>query len=505
LLDFSIYIKAIEVITSIKMLFLIVVGVGSGIIVGALPGLTATMATALLASLTFGWDIYPTLVLIISVWVGAVYGGNKSGILLNIPGTPAALATSFDGYPMAKHGEGAFAMGVATIGSFLGGLIGAIVLAIGAPFIAEIGLKFGPLEYLLLIIWGLTAVGSVSGDSIKKGILTAGLGLAISCIGLDIVYGSGRFTFGFVQLKAGIHFVPALIGAFGFSEVLIQLERRGDNPVAREIGAKSLKNYFEAFAKQISLTLRSAGLGSIIGSIPGIGGEISSIVAYDHARRTVKNPSREFGEGAYEGVLAAETANNSALGGALIPLLTLGIPGDAVTAIILGVLFIHGIRPGPLVFKEEQVFFGIIVLVVVIAHFVMLWLGFAGNRILSQVVKIPASTLMPVVVILSVIGSYAIQTRIFDIYVMLVFGILGYLLKKGNYPIGPLVLGVILGQMADNNLRRSIALYRGELVFKFLTRPIALVLTILIVLTLLSQTRLLSKFIGFCRNKFSKT
>jgi putative tricarboxylic transport membrane protein len=501
----EIYLKAIIfVVSSPQLLFLIVIGVGAGIVVGALPGLSATMATALLTSLTFGWDIYPAIVLIISVWAGAVYGGNKSSILINIPGTPAALATAFDGYPMFKLGEASYGMGVATIGSFIGGLFGAIVLAVCAPLVAKIALKFGPPEYFLLVVWGLTAIGSISGKSIAKGFLTACLGLAVSTVGLDIMYGTGRFTFGYVQLQGGIHFVPVLIGAFGLAEVLIQIEGRRKISIERKVSVDTLRDYFLAFFRQIPLTLRCSIIGSIIGAIPGIGAEVASIVAYDHAKHSVKKPSRPFGEGAYEGVLAPQTANNAALGGALIPLLTLGIPGDAVTAIILGVFFIHGIRPGPLFFSQGKYFFAIIVVVIILAHFTMLWLGLAGNKMFASIIRVPIPILMPIVVALSVVGSFAIQNRVFDVYMMVIFGIIGYFLKKEDYPIGPLVLGIILGNMADGELRRTLALYENEIFRAFLTRPITIILIILILLTILSKSNFSKKFLSLFFGKFKK-
>jgi putative tricarboxylic transport membrane protein len=501
----EIYLNAIIfVVFSPQLLFLIIIGVAAGIVVGALPGLSATMATALLTSLTFGWDIYPAIVLIISVWVGAVYGGNKSSILINIPGTPAALAAAFDGYPMFKLGEASYGMGVATIGSFIGGLFGAIVLAFGAPLVAKIALKFGPPEYFLLVVWGLTAIGSISGNSMAKGLLTACLGLAVSTVGLDIMYGTGRFTFGYVQLQGGIHFVPALIGAFGLAEALIQIEGQRNISIDSKIGVDTVRDYFLAFFKRFFLTLRCSILGAVIGAIPGIGAEVASIVAYDHAKNSVKNPSRPFGEGAYEGILAPQTANNSALGGALIPLLTLGIPGDAVTAVILGVLFIHGIRPGPLFFNEGKSFFAIIVVVVILAHFAMIWLGLMGNKMFASIIKVPISVLMPIVVALSVVGSFAIQNRVFDVYMMLLFGIIGYFLKKGDYPIGPLVLGIILGNMADGELRRTLALYEGEVFRAFLTRPITIILIIVIATTILSQSNFTKKLVGTIFSKFKK-
>jgi putative tricarboxylic transport membrane protein len=484
----SLLAKAILILVSPRMLFLVVAGVAAGIVVGALPGLSVTMAVALLTSLTFGWDIQSALVLMISIWVGGCYGGSKSAVLLNIPGAPAAVATGFDGYPLARLGEAAFGMGVATVASCLGGLFGTGVLAVAAPAIAEIGLKFGPPEYFLLVMWGLTTVGSLSAKSLSKGLLSACLGLAVSMVGLDTMYGTGRFTFGSIELAGGIHFVPALIGVFGLSEVLLHLEKRRVKTVAERIGADTFKRYLSAFAKHVPLTLRCAVIGTIIGAIPGIGGEIASLVAYDHAKRTVKRPTRQFGEGAYEGVLAPETANNAAIGGALIPLLTLGVPGDAVTAVILGVLYIHGIRPGPLVFNQDRLFFAVIVLVCALAHIVMLWLGFAGNRWLARVVTVPLPVLMPIVVLLSVVGSFAVQNRIFDVYLMVAFGLAGYLLKKADFPVGPVILGVILGPMADGELRRTLALYEGDVLRAFVTRPISLVLAVLVGFTVLSQS-----------------
>jgi putative tricarboxylic transport membrane protein len=503
-MDLSNLMDAVAIMFSFKIIFIIIIGVGAGIVVGVLPGLSATMAVALLTSLTFGWSIYPAIILMISTWVGACYGGSKSSVLINIPGTGAAFATTFDGFPMAQNGQSAYAMGVATVASTVGGLFGAILLAGGAPMVAKIGLQFGPPEYLLLVIWGLTAIGSVSGKSFGKGVLTACLGLAVSMVGLDTIYGIGRFTFNNIQLQGGINFIPALIGAFGLAEVLIQLEKQSAKSVAGEIGADSLRNYFMDFFRQIPLTLRCSVIGAIIGAIPGIGGEVASVVAYDHAKRTIKKPSKPFGEGAYEGVLAPETANNAAIGGSLIPLLTLGIPGDAVTAILLGALIIHGIRPGPLVFNQGGCFFGVIVLTVILAHFAMLWLGLSMNKLLAMVVRIPTSVLMPIVITLSVVGSFAVENRIFDVYLMLIFGIIGYFLRKGDYPIGPFVLGTILGNMADGELRRTFALYGGELHRAFLMRPIALTLIFLIVMTIFSQSKMIKTLLSRFFLKFKK-
>lgn len=481
-------IAAFGTVATPRMLFLIVAGVASGIVVGALPGLSVTMAVALLTSLTFGWPVMPALVLMLSVWIGGCYGGSKSAILLNIPGAPPAIATALDGYPLARQGKAGHAMGFAIIGSVVGGLIGVAVLATMAPWVAELGLKFGPPEYFLLVVLGLTMLGSLSSKSLVKGILSGCLGVAVAMIGLDTMYGTGRFTFGSVQLAGGIHFVPALIGIFGISEVLTQVEALGTPRQAIEAGVLRVREYLASFRRFLPLTLRSAVIGTFIGAIPGIGGEIACLVAYDQARRTVKKPTAEFGKGAYEGVLAPEVANNAAIGGALIPMLTLGIPGDAVTAVILGMLFIHGLRPGPLVFTQDLTFFWVIVIASVVANFFLLALGFLCARWMAKVVTVPMSLLMPIIVCLSVVGAFAVQNRMFDVYLVFLFGIIGFLLRKGGFPTGPVILGLILGPMADGELRRTLAMYDGSALKAFSTRPISLVLIAVILLTLAGQS-----------------
>lgn len=480
---------AISIVASPQMLLLIVAGVAVGIVVGALPGLSVTMAVALLTSVTFGWPVMPALVLMLAVWVGGCYGGAKSAILLNIPGAPPAIATGLDGYPLAQQGKAGHAIAIAVGSSVTGGLFGTAVLASIAPWVAELGLAFGPPEYFLLVLVGLTLLGSLSSRSLLKGLLSGGLGLAIAMIGTDPMFGTPRFTFGSVALAAGVHFVPVLIGIFGISEVLTQVERIGrTSGKLMDIGLTRLRDYLAIFRNCLPLTFRSAAIGTFIGAVPGIGGEVACLVAYDQARRTVKKPSAEFGKGAYEGVLAPETANNAAIGGALIPMLTLGIPGDAVTAVLLGMLYIHGLRPGPLIFAADITPFWVIVLSLVLANFALLFLGYACARWMAKVVSVPMSVLMPIVTGLSVVGSFALQNLIFDIYVAMFFGLLGYLLRKADFPVGPTVLGVILGRMADGELRRTLAMYHGDALTAFLTRPVCLILLAVILVTVLGQT-----------------
>lgn len=494
------FLEALVTILSFQNIFLIIIGVSSGIFIGALPGLSGSMAIALLISFTYKWELYPALIMMISVWVGAVYGGSKTSILINIPGTPAAVATSFDGFPLAKKGDAAYGIGLATLGSLIGGIIGALFLAILAPPIARFGLKFGSAEFFLLACWGLTAISSVSGNKLSKGILTAAMGLTLSTIGMDPMTGFGRFTFGKIQFMGGISFIPVLIGAFGLSEVFIQFEKILSKPTILELNKFSIRKYVKDIRRYISLITRCGIIGSVIGSIPGIGGEVASIVAYDHAKNSVKNPSTPFGEGAYEGIIAPETANNAALGGALIPLLTLGIPGDALTAVLLGAMHVHGLRPGPLVFNYDKTFFFVIVLAVFIAHLGMAFLGMVGNKTLAKIVTIPKSILLPIIVILSVVGSFAIQNRLFDVYIMVFFGFVGYGFKKFNYPIGPLVLGIILGNLADTSLRRTLMMFEGNILRAVYSNPISIILILLIFITVINQTQ----FFTVMKNKLFK-
>ncbi|MDA8354686.1 MAG: tripartite tricarboxylate transporter permease [Firmicutes bacterium] len=475
--------------TDPKLFFIAAFGTFAGFIIGALPGLSVTMAATLLVSLSYTWDTIPAIVLIIGVFFGGVYGGSRSAILLNIPGTPSSLAATFDGYPLAQRGESGLAIGYATVYSVLGGLLGIAVLATASPLISSIALSFAPRDYFLMMLLGILVVGSVGSKDLPKSIFVAGLGIIIGLVGMDSLTGVDRFTFGSVELKGGINFIACMLGLFGLAEVLHQLRHLKKNRM-NDISGQFLPSCAQ-FLRFLPLSIRTSAIGVLIGSLPGAGGEIASLMAYDHAKRTVKKPSRPFGKGAYEGVLAPDTANMSAIGGALIPMLTLGIPGDAVTAVILGGLMIQGLTPGPLLIQSSPDLFGVIIGAGIIsAVFVFIW-GMLGLSTFARIVLIPKHILLPIIAFLTVVGAYAIRNSVIDVYWMITFGIVGYLMKRYRFPTGSMVLGIILGPMMEGHFRRAIMIEQGSLLgltTSLFTHPISFLLTFAIVFTLVTQT-----------------
>lgn len=483
--------------TSPYLLFLTAAGTFAGIYVGAIPGLSVTMAVSILISFTFKWHVNEALALIAGIFLGGVYGGSRSAILLNIPGAPAAIATGLDGYPLAKRGEAGTAIGLTTVVSVLGGFVGILALAIAAPAISKLSLLFAPRDYLLLAIWGILLVGSLSGESLAKGVFAGALGVLLGMVGLDPMTAEGRFTFGSVALSGGIPYVAAMIGFFGVAEVLVQLHTLDVKPVKQNV-SKILPSW-KLLVKYLPLGLRSSSIGVVIGALPGAGGDIAALMAYDHAKRTTRNPSRPFGEGAYEGLVAPESANNAAVGGAYIPMLTLGIPGDAVTAVIIGALYIHGLKPGPMMLIETPHLFWFCVGNLTLANIFLLPLGLSGIKLFARIVETPKPILLPLILVLSAVGTYAIQNNPVDIYWMLGFGVLGYFLKMYGYQVGPVILGIILGPLMDKSYRQAmISTGDAPLGFlgEFLTSPISAILIAALALTVLSQTALWRRITG---------
>jgi putative tricarboxylic transport membrane protein len=461
-----------------------------GMYVGAIPGLSGTMALALLLSFTYGWGVLPALGAMIGIHVGACFGGSRSAILLNIPGTPAAIATAFDGYPLAQQGKAAKAIGVSVVQSFLGGLIGCIALLTLTPIIANFALSFSPRDYFLLAMMGLTLISGLSGKSFWKGIFCGMLGLLIGTVGLDYATGGERYSFGNIYLTTGVNFIIAMIGLFGFSEALVQL-RNNTKPIVQEVD--NLKFSFKGTRKYGLVTLQSSIIGMIIGALPGTGGDIASLFAYDQAKRMVKHPTVPFGKGAIEGLVASESANNAAAPAAYIPMLTLGIPGDAASALIIGALYIHGLNPGPMLMIQNPSVVGIIVGGMIVAQFCILAVGFTGIKAFAKITEIPKNILMPIILVLCVVGSYAINDSMMDVVWMVGFGIFGYFLSRHDYPSGPIILGIILSNLFESNLRRTITLAQFNAIdfFKgFITSPLSFVLTLIIVLIILKQTPL---------------
>ncbi|MEW9674307.1 tripartite tricarboxylate transporter permease [Ammoniphilus sp. 3BR4] len=474
----------------IKLLLLIAVGTLFGVIKGLLPGLSVTMAVTLLVSLTYTWETIPALVTMIAVFYGGVYGGARSAILVNIPGSASSLAATFDGYPLTKRGEAGVAIGIATLYAAIGGLIGLLVLSLAAPYLGEFALGFAARDYFLIMLLGLLLVGGLGGDSLPKAIFVAGLGITLGLVGMDTLTGVERFTFGNLELKSGINYIACMLGLFGLSEVLLQLHNLGKTKVDVVIG-KVLPPLMYLI-KFLPLTIRTSLIGVIVGALPGAGGEISTLVAYDHAKKTVKNPTRPFGKGAYEGLVAPEVAVMSTNGGAMIPMLTLGIPGDAVTAVLIGAMTIHGLKPGPMLMIESPELFWIIVGAAMLSLvFILIW-GLSAISFFAKVILIPKHILMPIIIFFTVIGSYGINNSVVDVYWMIAFGVLGYFMKLYKFPTGPMVLGIILGPLMDSYLRRAIITEEGSVLgflASLVAHPISFVLTFIVVITILSQTR----------------
>lgn len=481
-------INDILTIIDLNFIFLVFIGSLAGFFIGAMPGLSVTMATALLVSLTFTWEAKSALALIMGVYVVGVYSGAITAILVNIPGAPSSIATTLDGYPLAKKGKGLIAIRVTTYYSFLGTIFGILMLAVSARHMAKLALAFTPMDYFLLALFGITTVGSLTSKDFLKGLIVAFIGVFISMIGIDPMIGISRFTYGSINLQRGISVIPVLIGLFGFSELLMQLYKGEDDPIeemdigGEKIGLKEILSHWK-------LGLKSSLIGAVIGALPGAGGPVASLIAYDHGKRTTRNNKVAFGEGAVEGLVASEAANNACIGGALIPMLTLGIPGDAVTAVILSAFYIHGLRPGPLLFSETPEMFAIIIAGGVVGSISLLILGLTIAPLVSRLLNISKSYLLPIVALLCIIGSYGASTNSFDILLMLIFGVVGFLMRINGYPIAPMVLGLVLGGLMDSNFRRAMALLSSSdnIFLDIFTKPITVILMTLVLISVISN------------------
>lgn len=464
-----------------SILLISILGVVVGIIVGALPGLTATMGVALLLPMTFGMDPAPALLLLSGVYFGGIYGGSITAILLRTPGTPAAAATAIDGYALTQRGMAGKALTVATVSSFTGGTISVFILMFLAPILANFALKFSAPESFALAMFGISIIASISGVSLVKGLISGTAGLLIATVGLDPMQGFPRFTGGITELMSGIPFIPIMIGLFAASEAFKSLE---EMDIKENVKTK-IQNFgiTRKDARKILPTiLRSTGMGTFIGIVPGAGADIASFVSYNEAKRFSKNKD-EFGKGSIEAVAACESGANACTGGALVPLLTLGIPGDSVTAVMLGALMVQGLQPGPLLFKDSGDLVYTLFSGMILCYVAMLIIGLFAARYFAKVTEIPKAILTPVILMLCVVGSYAINNNLFDVIIMLVAGVIGYYMQKYDFPASPIVLAIILGPMAESQFRRALTLSNGSYDI-FYTRPITLVLLLLSVITL---------------------
>ncbi len=466
------FMEGLSMVLTIKVTLLMTAGVAFGIVFGAIPGLTATMGVALGLPITFSMTPIEGLAFLCAIYIGGVSGGLISAILLKIPGTPSSIATTFDGSPMAARGEAGRALGIGITYSFIGTIFSLLALMFIAPPIADIALKFGPFEYFAVSIFALTIISSLSEGSMIKALMSGVLGIGVTTIGAAPIDGFPRFTFGNSALDAGFDILSVLIGMYAVAEVL---EMAGNSSAEEKVNTKfkirGLGFSFKEFKGQIVNMVRSALIGIGVGILPGLGGATSNLIAYAAAKNSSKHPEK-FGTGIMDGIVASETSNNASVGGALIPLLTLGIPGDAVTALMLGGFMIHGLTPGPLLFTNNgSLVYGIFI-ALFIATVLMFVLEFFGIRIFTYILKIPKHVLYPFVIVLSVIGAFGLNNRISDVYALLIFGFLGYGMNKFQYPLAPFVLGFILGPIIETNLRRGLSFAGGNFMVIF-TRPIS--------------------------------
>jgi putative tricarboxylic transport membrane protein len=442
-----------------------------GVLFGALPGVSATLGIALLVPLTFAMAPTAALIFLGAVYCGAIYGGSISAVLLNVPGTPAAVATMLDGYEMTKRGEGGRALGLCTVASLIGGQVSVLVLLFAAPLVATVALEIRSADFFWIVVFAMSTIGAIGAGSALKGVIAGALGLVIGAVGAHPMTGSLRFTFGELSLYEGVPVVTALVGLFSISQVLVLAEGRG---MSSQLDIPRIGSLWPGRTLLWSLrtTLaRSSAIGTVVGLIPGAGADIASFIGRSEARRYSRRPEL-FGRGSPEAVAGAEAANNAVVGGSLIPMLTLGIPGNAVTAALLGGLLIHGLIPGPLLFQQAPDVLYPFVFSLFVANLCFALIAFGALRFLARVVLIPQGVVAPVVAALAVIGAYAYRQAPFDIWIMFGMGLLGYALRKADYPLAPIILGVILGPLAEENLDRvtTLATARGLSLFEYFTQ-----------------------------------
>ena len=472
-------------------LLFILIGSILGLFIGALPGLSATMGVAILTPMTFWLPPEQGLAMLIAIYAVALFAGGIPAILINTPGTPANMVTTFDGYPLAQQGKAGLALGINAIYSGLGGLVSVVFLMLLAQPIAKFALNFGAAEYFALAFFGLSMIIGISGKSIRKGIISGFIGLFIATVGLDPITSTQRFTFNQSELYEGISFIPIMIGLFGLGEIFYQfLSKKKDTGSDNKKDFKSkigriLPNRKERKEMRKPF-IGSAIISPIIGAIPGAGGDIASIVTWEQSKRFAKGKKKaEYGKGSLGGLAATTAANNGVIGGAFATMLTLGLPGDAVTAILIGSLMMYGMQPGPNLFVENPDIIYTIIGLLFIAHILVIVVGLFGAKIFSRIMLLKQEYIWLSVILFCVIGAYAINNSYFDVWIALAFGVVGLIFRKLDYPLGPLILGLILGPMAESNFRRALVMGDGQDYTIFFTRPISLILIIIAVLSLI--------------------
>ena len=472
-----------NVILDPQIILMIFLGAIGGVLIGSIPGLTSTMGIALLIPFTYGMDLLPSIGLLLGIFCGGMYGGSIAAILIRTPGTPAAAATVMDGYPMGQKGEAGRALSIALFSSFVGGMIGAIIMTFLSPLVSRMALKFGPGEFFTLAVFGLSVIISISGKSITKGLISAFFGLILATIGMDKTCAYLRFSKS-VSLYEGMPFIPTLIGLFAISEVLSGIEKILDSEkiVAKITSILPSKDDIKRIMPSI---VRGGLIGTFIGAIPGAGGDIAAFVSYSESKRVSKHPEL-FGTGVPEGIAAAESSNNGCSGGAMIPLLSLGVPGDSNTAVMLGAFIMKGIQPGPMMYVDNLEIVYSVFAAMICANIAMMLVGMGGIRVFSKVISLDKQKLLPMILVLSFVGAYSMNGNMFDVGLALVMGVIGYLMQKYDYPLSPILLALILGPMSESNLRRMMQINDGNFL-KLFTRPICVVLLLLALASLISS------------------
>lgn len=483
MIDVGALLQAAGELWAVANFLLMLAGVTVGIIAGVLPGLGAPLAIAIALPFTFYLGATESFSLLLGIYAGATYGGSVSAIVLGIPGTASAAATVLDGHPLFRKGRGNEALILSLVGSVIGGLFSTICLTLLAPVLASFALRFGPPEYFAIGVFGVSVVGLISGESLLKGLLMGAAGIFLTTFGIDPVNGNVRFIFGSSNLYGGLPLIPLLVGLFALPEMLEKSESIVKREVPDVLGRLRLPSFGSLWKHRFGF-LRSSIIGTIIGIVPAEGGAIGSFVSYGEARRSSKRPE-QFGQGAPEGVVAAETANNATVGGALVPTLTLGIPGSPAAAILLGALLIQGLDPGPRLFVDAPELIYYIFVSLFVINLLLLVVGWAAIGSAVKLIQVPDQILIPIVLLIAFVGAFATVGTLFGVWILLLSGLAGYVLRKFGFPLVPVVLGFVLGEMIETSFRHSLTLSNGDLSI-FVTRPISATIFALMAIALIA-------------------
>ncbi|WNS78627.1 tripartite tricarboxylate transporter permease [Domibacillus sp. DTU_2020_1001157_1_SI_ALB_TIR_016] len=471
------------------------VGVTFGMLIGVLPGLGPTAGTALLLPMTFGMEPVSAVIMLAGIYYGSMYGGTITSVLINAPGEAASLITCLDGYPLAKQGRAGVALGISAIGSFIGGTVAIIGLVIVGPLVAQQALKFGPPEFFALVVVGLSLLVGLMGKSLVRGLMAAFFGLMLAFVGMDTM-GTFRFTFGEAHLEDGFDFISIAMGLFGLSELLINAEENLKAQAQKPPKIQGLMPKRDEWAPTLKAVSRGSGLGFLIGLVPGTNSVIPTILSYSMERKISKDPSR-FGKGALEGVAGPETANNAYSGAALIPLFTLGIPSSPAIAVLLGAFIMHGLTPGPTLFQNNPEFAWGVIASMFVGNLILLIMNLPLANVWARITMVPFKLLFPIILIITILGTYSISNSLFDVGAMLVFGVIGYFMKKAEFPLAPVILTFVLGKILESSLLKSLTIFNGDF-SQFFTRPISGTLLVIAVIMMA-----LSIYFGFTNKKIA--